>query len=49
MPWLILSAVIVLLAWTFLPGDDVVQEADPVQDRRPLLGYAVNWLRRHLS
>ena len=35
MPWLILSAVIILLAWTFLPDDDVVQEADPPQDSRP--------------
>ena len=49
MPWLILGAVIILLAWTFLPDDDVVQEADPPQDSRPLLSYAVAWLRRHLA
>ena len=48
MPWLILSAVIVLLAWTFLPGDDVVQETDAIPDRRSLLGCAVTWLRRNL-
>ncbi len=49
MPWLILSALIFLLVWTFLPDDDVVQEADPLQDSPPLLSYAVAWLRRHLA
>lgn len=49
MPWLILSAVIILLAWTFLPGDDVVQETDSTPDHYALLGHAVTWLRRYLS
>ncbi len=49
MPWLILSAVIILLIWTFLPADDVVQENDPTPDSRPLFGSTMTWLRRLLA